>query len=219
MLPSIEPQAQLAESSPGANGPDSPGFDQSLRSPLGRGLPVRITTSALNVFGTIQDILPNSVSILSKQCFAKGTSISIEFGSAKLAGRVASCCTNGSRYEACVAISNRQQCDLRVAQRFPVSKVVQVHPASSESNVDGLITDLSAKGVGLEAPCLLEVGETVTIEGEFHAAFGVVRHCTPLRDGSYHAGLEVFHIMPREPAPAKNPHKVSVLEGLFPDYS
>jgi hypothetical protein len=148
--------------------------------------------------GVIHDVQPHELSILVKQPLAEGSAVSIEFGAVTCDAEVVSCCANGGRYEAGIVMANRKEFDLRAAERFPVTQAVRISAGSLDSEMDAEVVDLSTHGVGLELPAPLEPQESVTLETALDLAFGTVRYCRRLPDGRFHAGVQVFHIMPKE---------------------
>jgi len=185
------------------------GTSSSLACHIG----VLIKTAQFNLAGVIQDIRTNALSIAIKQPLMEGTPVSIEFGAECRDGEVVSCRRKGSTYDACVVIPNRNESDRRGAQRFPVTQEVRISTDSSESQVGAVVADLSVHGMGLETSAPLKVKEIVTVESDSSEAFGIVRHCRALPQGRYHAGVEIFHIMPKETAEPSG--KPSVVERLF----
>ncbi len=181
---------------------------------LGRGVDVLIKTLNCNLVGVIQDVGPDALSIAMMQPLAEGSAISIEFGAEIRAGEIISCRRKGTRYEACVVIPNKNAADRRCAQRFPITQEVQVQADSLEAQMDAVIVDLSAGGMALDIAAQLRIGEIVTVESAASLAFGIVRHCATLRGGRFRAGVETFHIMPKDEE-ARHLPNISVVERLF----
>jgi hypothetical protein len=188
--------------------------DQGVPSPFGRGIGVLIKTSNLKLVGVIQEIKTQALSIAIKQPLKVGASVSVEFGSKCRNGEIISCRRTGSTYETCVVMENREAADRRVEERFPVTQEVRILADSLGSKTTALVVDLSRQGIGLEIPIPLKLKETVAIETASNEAFGIVRHCKELPGGNYHAGVEIFHVMTKEPV--ESSRKPSVLERLFP---
>jgi hypothetical protein len=179
--------------------------DQSDRSSLGCHIGVLIKTSDCDLVGVIQDIRTRALSIAIRQPLPEGSSVSIEFGAACRNGEIVSCRRQGDRYEICVVIPNRnasdqQVAERRVADRFPVTQEVLISADSLAVPLEAVVIDLSTRGMGLKTSAPLMVREIITIDSVGSEAFGIVRHCSPLPDGNYHAGVEIFHVMPKEPA-------------------
>jgi len=175
------------------------GGERSLNSgSLGFGIPVVMKSSSLNLVGIIEEIRPHAVSILVREAVAEGTAVSIEFGAVSLESTIITCQPCGSKYLACAVMLDSGECDRRSAERFPVTLEIRIWRAISDSPLDAAVVDVSAQGLGLELSTSLDNGETVMIESASNTAFGVARHCTPLCDGRFHAGVEVFHVMPKE---------------------
>jgi hypothetical protein len=186
--------------------------NQNANTSLARGINVLIKTSNFNLVGVIQEVGTHALSVAIEQSLVEGSAVSIEFGAECREGEVVSCRRNGSRYQACVVIPNRNESDRRFADRFPIAQEVLVRADSLWSQLDADIVDLSEHGMGLEISASLKVGEMATVESASNVAFGIVRYCRALDGGHFHAGVEIFHIMPKEAEDSPNP---SVVERLF----
>ena len=198
----------------GAGGVLDHAEDQGAPSPLGRAVGVLIKTSNLKLVAVIQEIKTRGLSIAIEQPLKVGSSVSVEFGSECRNGEIISCRRTGSTYETCVVMENRNAADRRVDERFPVTQEVRILADSVGSKTNALVVDLSSQGMGFEIPIPLKLKETVAIETASNEAFGIVRHCQELPGGNYYAGVEIFHVMPKEPV--ESSRKPSVLERLFP---
>ena len=174
--------------------------DQKAPASLGCHIGVLIKTAHLDLAGVIQEIRTHALSIAVRQFLPEGSSVSIEFGAERRDGEIVSCRGSGDRYEVCVVVPNRNESDRRVAERFPVSQEVSVSADSLTSQAEAVVVDLSTRGMGVKISAPLTTKEIVTIDSASSEAFGIVRHCSPLPDGNYHAGVEIFHVMPKEPA-------------------
>jgi hypothetical protein len=186
--------------------------DQGAPTSLGRGIGVLIKTSDLKLVGVIQEIKTHGLSIAIKQPLKVGSSVSVEFGSECRNGEIISCRRTGSTYETCVVME--KAADRRLDERFPVTLEVRIVADSVGSKTNALVVDLSRQGMGLEIPTPLKLQETVAIETATNQAFGIVRNCQELPGGNYHAGVEIFHVIPKERV--ESSRKPSLLERLFP---
>ncbi len=175
----------------------SPEENQEATNSLGRGLGVLITTSRSRVAGIIHDIQPRGLSILVRQPLAKG-SISVEFGAVARYAEIVSCQPKTGKYELFVVLANINKRDLRGTERYPLTQEVQIQRASRDTPLAATVVDLSMQGVGLEMTAPLEPDEIITVENDSSVGFGIVRHCTPLVDGRFQVGVEIFHIMPKD---------------------
>ena len=171
---------------------------QNPNASLGAGIPVVIRTSRLSLVGVIEEIQSHHVSFIVRGALAEGSAVSIEFGAVSLAGEIVSCRSIGSKYVVCAVIPNTNGCDRRAAGRFPVTQEVRIWRAELNSPLDAVVVDLSAHGMGLALSVWLEKGETVMVESISCTAFGVVHYCRSVCDGRFHAGVEVFHVMPKQ---------------------
>jgi len=175
----------------------SPEENHEAKNSLGRGIAVLITTSRARVAGIIHDIQPHGLSIHVKQPLAEG-SVSVEFGAVARYAEIVSCQPKAGKYELTVVLANINKRDLRGTERYPLTQEVQVQAASLDSPLAATVVDLSMDGVGLELVAPLESGEIITMEGDSSVGFGIVRHCTPLVDGRFQVGAEIFHVMPKD---------------------
>lgn len=175
----------------------NPEENREAKNSLGRGIAVLITTSRSRVAGIIHDIQPHGLSILVKQPLATG-SISVEFGAVARYAEIVSCRPKAGKYELSVVLANINKRDLRGTERYPLTQEVQIHAISLDSPLAATVVDLSMQGVGLELVAPLDPGEIITMEGDSSLGFGIVRHCTPLVDGRFQVGVEIFHVMPKD---------------------
>ncbi len=182
----------------GAGGHEHREEQRDTRSSLGRCVAVLLTGSNFRAAAKIQDVHRRSLSILVHQPLPEGSAVSIEFGAISREGEIISCCPKGHDYEACIAIPDEYEGDSRCAQRFPISEEVKIQKADLESTVDAVATDVSMHGIGLETSAPLEPGEVILIESKSDSVFGVVRHVNAVTEGSFRAGVEVFHVMPND---------------------
>ena len=176
---------------------ETPEANHEAKNSLGRGIAVLITTSRARVAGIIQNIQPHGLSILVKQPLAEG-SISVEFGAVARYAEIVSCQPKAGKYELSVVLANINKRDLRGTERYPLTQEVQVQAVSLYSPLAATVVDLSMQGVGLEMATPLRPGEIITLEGDSSVGFGIVRHCTPLVDGRFQVGVEIFHVMPKD---------------------
>jgi len=165
---------------------------------VGQGVPVLIRTSTFNLVGFIHDISARALSILVKQALAPGSAVSVEFGAVIREGTVISCRRSAGEYESWISFPSENKFDLRTAERFPMTEEVQIWSGGSDLHLKAAITDLSTHGIGLEMSTPLETGETIMVETASNEIFGTVRHCRRLQDDSFHSGVEIFHVMPKE---------------------
>lgn len=182
-----------------ADSSDYPVENRDAHSSLSCGISVLIRTATASLVGVIENIGHHSVSVLLKHALPGGSAVSVEFGEAIMEGEIAFCSPQGNEFEACIIFPASRTCDLRAADRFPVTQPVQICASSFDYQPqDGFITDLSAHGIGVEMSLPLGTGESITLQNATDIAFGVVRYCRPLPQGRFHAGVEVFHLMPKD---------------------
>ena len=171
---------------------------EDIQPSFGRGVPILILTAQSHIAGVVQDIQPHALSILSQEPVPAESKVAIEFGAVTREAQVVACRPNGGRFELCVIVPEWKARDLRAAERFPITQEVRVSRGGSDRQIDAVIVDLSSRGVGLELGELLEAGEVILLESVSGVAFGTVRHARQLSGERWRAGVEVFHVMPRE---------------------
>lgn len=186
----------LTASSP-ASSVERPEEVHDAKHSLGRGVAVLITTSRFTVAGIVQDIQPHALSVLVKQPLPEG-SASIEFGAISRYAEIVSCQRKAGKYEIRVVTPTSDTSDQRSAERYPLTQDVRIHAASLPLALVATVVDVSMHGVRLEMLEPLARGEIITVESDSSVAFGIVRHCGSIADGRCQAGVEIFHIMPKE---------------------
>jgi PilZ domain-containing protein len=187
-----------------------PQDNHDIQPSLGRGVAVLIKTPRANVAGVVEEVHPHALSILVRQPVPEGSAVAVEFGALIQEGRILSCVRKGDRYRVCIVLPEWKARDLRAAERFPITQEVRICRGSSDSQIDAVVVDLSSRGIGLQISTPLEQGEIITVESVSGIAFGTVRHSRRLPDGRFRAGVEVFHIMPKEEAIPEHESRIAL---------
>jgi len=157
-----------------------------------------VQTNALKLAGVLHDLIPGELLITVDHPLPEGSAVVIELRNAELHGEVVYCSAKDDRYEANILISDCDGTGLRHAPRFTVDLPARIFPADETQSVEGRLVDISAMGIGLEVPMLLQVGEVVAVETDANVTFGVVRYCRQLPEGTFRVGAETYHVMPKE---------------------
>jgi hypothetical protein len=168
------------------------------RGQRGLNIVVSLQSSSLKLTGVLHDLIPGELLITVDHPLSEGLAVTIELQSAHLQGEVVYCAAKNDRYEANIQISDCDNTGLRHAPRFTVDLPARIFPADETESVDGRLVDISAMGIGLEVPILLQSGEVVAVETDANVTFGVVRYCRPLPGGAFRVGAETYHVMPKE---------------------
>lgn len=65
--------------------------------------------------------------------------------------------------------------------------------------LDGKIVDVSGEGLGIELPAPLPMQANIAVQSEENTALGVVRHCREISSGLFRAGVQLHHIVRKDP--------------------
>src|ERR1700680_2313659 len=171
---------------------------QESRCQRGLNIVVCLQSSSLKLTGVLHDLIPGELLITVDHPLSEGLAVTIELQNAQLHGEVVFCAAKNDRYEANIQISDCDTTGLRHAPRFTVDLPARIFPADETESVEGRLVDISAMGIGLEVPVLLQAGEVVAVETDSNVTFGVVRYCRPLPEGTFRVGAETYHVMPKE---------------------
>jgi hypothetical protein len=115
------------------------------------------------------------------------------------AGEILFCSPTGSRWEAHVTFDDVDATGMRRTPRFPVSIPARVFASVSNLPLDGKIVDTSGEGLGIELPEPLPMQACIAVQSEENTALGVVRHCRELSPGLFRAGVQLHHIVRKDP--------------------
>jgi hypothetical protein len=175
---------------------------QSDNSP-GRGLQMEARVTAhtweIGLSAVVQDFTPGEVILLVDDQIAAGTHVTIQLNTCSFAGVILFCSPSGSRYEAHVSFDDVDASGLRRTPRFPVSILARVFSSASDVPIEGKIVDVSGEGLGMELPVPLPMQSNIAVQSEENIALGVVRHCRELSPGLFRAGIQLHHIVRKDP--------------------
>jgi hypothetical protein len=139
------------------------------------------------------------VILLMDDPVAAGTHISIEVDTCSFEGQILFCMPNGSRWETHVSFDDTDATGLRRTPRFPVRIPARVFLSSSELPLEGLIVDVSGEGLGIELAQPIPMQSNIAVQSEENTALGVVRHSRELRSGLFRIGVQLHHIIRKDP--------------------
>ncbi len=150
----------------------SPEQVESLRR--GFQLEARVTapTWEIGLSALVQDFTPGEVILLLDDQIEPGTHITVQINDCSFAGDILFCAPRGSRYEAHVTFDDVDATGLRRTPRFPVSIPARVFSLMIDP-LEGSIVDVSGEGL--------------------------VRHCRKLPSGVFRAGVQLHHIVGKDP--------------------
>ena len=171
------------------------------RAARGLGLEARVTapTWEIGVSGLIQDFTPGELILLLDDQIAAGTRVTVQVNTCSFAGEILFCSPTGSRWEAHVTFDDVDATGMRRTPRFPVSIPARVFASVSNLPLDGKIVDTSGEGLGIELPEPLPMQACIAVQSEENTALGVVRHCRELSPGLFRAGVQLHHIVRKDP--------------------
>jgi hypothetical protein len=183
---------------PATERPDAPSGNRSSR---GLRLEARVTapTWEIGLSGVVQDFTPGELILLLDDQVSEGSQVTIQLNNSSFDGEILFCRPNGSRYEAHVSVHDVDETGLRRTPRFPVSIPARVFTNMSDDPLDGKIVDISGEGLGIELGMPLPVQANIVVQSEENTAFGVVRHCRELSSELFRAGVQLHHIMKKDP--------------------
>ncbi|MGA2877919.1 MAG: PilZ domain-containing protein [Bryobacteraceae bacterium] len=178
----------------------SPG---SSEKPLTRGLQVEARLTAptweIGLSAVVHDFTPGEVILLLDDQIAAGTRVTVQLNTSSFVGDILFCSPNGTRYEAHVSFDDVDATGLRRTPRFPVSIPARIFSSSSEEPLDGKIVDVSGEGLGVELAAAIPMQTNIAVQSEENTALGVVRHCRELSPGRFRAGIQLHHIIKKDP--------------------
>ena len=168
---------------------------------LGLHLDARVTapTWEVGLSAVIQDFTPGEVILLMDDPIPAGTTISVQVATCSFDGQILYCTQSGSRWETHVSFDDVDATGLRRTPRFPVRIPARIYVAASEVPLDGMIVDVSGEGLGIELPQALPKQANIAVQSEENTALGVVRHCRELSSNLFRAGVQLHHIIRKDP--------------------
>jgi hypothetical protein len=172
-------------------------------NPTARGLQLEARVTAptweIGLSAVVQDFTPGEVILLLDDEIAAGTRVTIQLNTFSFVGDILFCSPSGSRYEAHVSFDDVDATGLRRTPRFPVSIPARVFSSASDVPLEGKIIDVSGEGLGIELAEPLPMQTNIAVQSEENTALGVVRHCRELSSGLFRAGVQLHHIVKKDP--------------------
>jgi hypothetical protein len=194
----MPPSPEKAQPQPPTNEADA---EPAKPGALGLRLEARITahTWEVGLSALIQDFTPGEVILLMDDPIPPGTHITIQVDTCSFDGQILFCMKSGSRWETHVSFDDVDATGLRRTPRFPVSIPARVFLNTRELPLEGIIVDISGEGLGMELREPVPVQANIAVQSEENTALGVVRHCRELSAGRYRAGIQLHHIIRKDP--------------------
>jgi PilZ domain len=164
-------------------------------------LEARVTapTWEIGMAAVVQDFTPGEVILLLDDQIPAGTRVTIQLNTSSFVGDILYCSPSGSRFEAHVSFDDVDATGLRRTPRFPVSLPARIFSSVIDVPLEGRIIDISGEGLGIELPAALPKEANIAVQSEENTALGVVRHCRELRSGLFRAGVQLHHIIRKDP--------------------
>ena len=181
--------------------PESTQSSAERKAARGLQMEARVTapTWEIGLSAVVQDFTPGEVILLLEDQIAAGTRVTIQLNTASFTGDILFCAPSGSRYEAHVSFDDVDATGLRRTPRFPVKIPARVFSATSDGPLEGTIVDVSGEGLGIELAVTLPMHTNIAVQSEENIALGVVRHCRTLSSGLFRAGVQLHHIVRKDP--------------------
>jgi hypothetical protein len=179
------------------------GTEEAPKNPATRGLQMQARVTAhtweIGLSAVIQDFTPGEVILLVDDQIASSTHVTIQMNNASFDGVVLFCSPSGSSWEAHVSFDDVDATGLRRTPRFPVSIPARVFSSATDAPLEGRIVDISGEGLGIELPEVLPMQANIAVQSEENTALGVVRHCRELAAGGFRVGVQLHHIVRKDP--------------------
>jgi hypothetical protein len=183
--------------------PATENTDAGASKLAGRGLHLEARVTAptweIGLSGMVQDFTPGEVILLLDDHISEGTPVTIQLNKSSFDGEVLYCSPSGSRFEAHVSFNDVDETGMRRTPRFPVSIPTRIFSATHETPLEGKIVDISGEGLGIELSEPLPKQTNIAVQSEENIAFGVVRHSRELRSGLFRVGVQLHHIVKKDP--------------------
>jgi PilZ domain len=171
------------------------------RASRGLQIDARVTapTWEIGLPAVLQDFTPGEVILLLDDQIGAGTRVTIQLNTSSFTGDILFCAPSGSRYIVHVSFDDVDATGLRRTPRFPVSIPARVFSATSAAPLEGTIVDISGEGLGIELTTAIPMQTNIAVQSEENTALGVVRHCRELSSGLFRAGVQLHHIVKKDP--------------------
>jgi hypothetical protein len=181
-----------------------PPTEQALENTqVGRGLRLEARVTAptweIGLSAVVQDFTPGEVILLLDDKIAEGTYVKIQMNTSSFVGHILFCAPSGSGFEAHVSFDDVDATGLRRTPRFPVSIPARVFSGANDAPLEGKIVDVSGEGLGIELTTPIPKQTNIAVQSEENTALGVVRHCREISAGRFRAGVQLHHIVGKDP--------------------
>ena len=160
---------------------------------------VTSTTWEIGLSAVVQDFTPGEVILLTDDQIAEGTHVTIQLNTCSFDGVILFCSPSGSHFETHVSFDDVDATGLRRTPRFPVSIPARIFSSAIEAPMEGKIVDISGEGLGIELAVALPLQSNIAVQSEENTALGVVRYCRELSSGIFRAGVQLQHILKKDP--------------------
>ena len=174
-----------------------------VESRAARGLQIEARVTAptweIGMSAVVEDFAPGAVMLLLDDKVAAGTHVTIQLNTCSFTGDILFCEPRGSRYEAHVSFDDADSSGLRRSPRFPVSIPARVFSHTSDVALEGKIVDISGEGLGIELAVALPLKSNIAVQSEENTALGEVRFCRELPSGIFRVGVQLHHILKKDP--------------------
>jgi hypothetical protein len=172
-----------------------------IRAARGLQMQARVTapTWEIGLSGLVHDFTPGEVILILDDKIAAGTRVTIQINMSSFVGDILYCSPSGSHWEAHVSFDDVDATGLRRTPRFPTNIPARVFSNVSEVPLEGRIVDVSGEGLGIELTVELPRQNNIAVQSEENTALGVVRHCRELSPGLFRAGVQLHHIVRKDP--------------------
>jgi len=176
-------------------------------------LPASITNSSWGVgmAGVLVDFTPGEVKLVLEGLVSMGTLVEVHVGGCLFSGEVLFCERREEGFETHVSINDFDESGLRRTPRFPVSLPATVFASDLDSPAPATIVDISGDGLGIEVPAHLTVNTTIAVESESNVALGIVRYSREISPLRFRIGVQLHHIVNKEPAPAVHKTRIGLI--------
>jgi hypothetical protein len=170
------------------------------------GLNVRVVDflSGYTVAGILETFTPGEVTVSVEEMIPEQRLVTVQFDLFEFAGETLFCRPKSHGYEAHITIDDAEN-GLRKEPRFPVKLAGQMFAPHSDP-IPVTIVDISREGLGIELPMAVEVDQPIAILSGAVFVFATVRFCRSLPGNTFHAGVEMRHVLQR---PVQTPEESS----------
>lgn len=170
--------------------------------------------SNYSVPGMLVGFTPGEIAICVSERLEEHRMVAVHLTSFSFEGQVLYCQNRDAEFEAHISIDDVNGQGLRRTPRFPVTVPAELLPPDGPA-VAIMIRDISRDGLGIESPCALQTGRTIAIVSGTVFVFAIVRHCQPIADGLFRAGVEMHHLFSRSGEDVMPERRSGFVRGLL----